>query len=92
MEQAIWISARPNVAAKKRIMAYTETILGQKSACRKRLEPFALIHHCGTSAFDDGFEAAGFEVVAGVCGGLGVTAFVLTGSTPHATRYAQLRS
>ena len=55
-----------------RITACSETILGQMSRCGKRLETFTLKHCWGTSELDDGFEAVGFEVVAGVRGGLRV--------------------
>ena len=53
-----------------RITTHTETILGRMSPCGKCLETFTLKHYWGTSALDDGFEAVGFEVVAGICGGL----------------------
>ena len=53
-----------------RMTAHTETILNQKPRCGKRLESFTLTHCWGMSAFDDGFEAFGFEVLARACGGL----------------------
>jgi hypothetical protein len=53
-----------------RITTHTETLLGRISPCGKRLETFTLKHYWGTSALDDGFKTLGFEVVAGICGGL----------------------
>jgi hypothetical protein len=72
MEQVIWTSACPKVAVKKRITAYTETILDRVSRCGKRLKSFTLTHYWGLSALQDGFEAVGFEVVARIRGGLRV--------------------
>ena len=52
--------------------AQSENIPVQKSFRGKRLEIFSLNLYWEVSALDDGFEAVGFEVVAGDCGGLGV--------------------